>query len=134
MVFEMSHLGRREMAMEYISAACLANVPSWVLLLFLTFFDINKALLSALGFLAVFSGAMLGGFLATRRRARDGIKAGISVGLLSYVIHVVSLTLLFGNFLLLLTSEGGDLLIMADFALGGIFGGMVNRRRLSKRA
>jgi putative membrane protein (TIGR04086 family) len=133
MALKMSPISKREAAMEYVSAACLANVPSWTLLLILTFINIRDPFLSTLGFLTIFGGAMLGGFFVTKNRTQDIIKTGASIGLLSYIIHVFSIMLLFGNSSPLLTGDGGDILLMVDFAFGGIFGGMINKRRFSKK-
>jgi hypothetical protein len=114
----------------YVSGACLANVPLWVLLLFSSFVNLDSLAFTFLGYFTIFASASFAGLMVASKLRRDYVKVGVVTGLVSYAVHVVSIMVLFGGIsvILLFTEEVGDLLILIDFAGGGVLGSIIEQK------
>ena len=113
----------------YVAGACLANVPLWTLLLLSSFVNLDNLMFSLLGYLTIFASATFAGFVVAGKLRRDYMKIGIVTGLVAYAVHVVSIMVLFGGIILLFTEEVGDLLVLVDFAGGGVLGSLIEQKR-----
>lgn len=113
----------------YVAGACLANIPLWLFTLTFSYDESAalRTLLPSIVYVAMFVGALIAGFLTAKKLARDDTKTGVVTGLLSYVVYVISIILVSGNFLLLFEGGMGDLLIILDFMLGSILGTLLRR-------
>jgi hypothetical protein len=108
---------------DYIAGAALANSLAWLTLGIMTFSEINPQTFAWLSPIVYAVGAVVAGYLVSRKATQNQVKVGFKVGLGAFVFHVYIFVgvfeLLWGSRVLFLSDH---LLIFAIFILGAPFG------------
>jgi len=108
---------------DYLAGAVLANSLGWLMLGGIGSSDIDPLVLVQLLFLTYVFGAIVAGYLVSRKAFQDHLKVGLKAGLGSFVFHIYVFMgvfeLITGKRVLFLFDH---LLILAIFVSGGFVG------------
>ncbi len=108
---------------DYLAGAVLANSLGWLMLGGIASSDTDPLVLVQLLFLTYVFGAILAGYLVSRKAFQDHLKVGLKTGLGSFVFHIYVFMgvfeLITGKRVLFLFDH---LLILAIFISGGFVG------------
>lgn len=120
---------------DYFAGAALANSLTWLTLGIASLSEINLQTLAWLSPLLYALGAVLAGYLVSRKASQNQLKVGLKVGLGAFVFHVYVFVgifeLLWGTRVLFLEEH---LLIFAIFIIGTLFGSFLRMRFFSASA
>lgn len=114
---------------DYLAGAALANSLAWLTVSVTVLFEVDPMALAQPLFLAYMFGAVISGYLVTRKAFQNHLKVGLKTGLGSFVFHIY----VFVGVLELITGErvlflGDHLLILAIFVIGGFVGSFLYRQ------
>jgi len=119
---------------DYLAGAVLANSLAWLMLGVTAFFEIDPITFVQLLFLTYMFGAVVAGYLVTRKAFQDHLKVGLKAGLGAFVFHIYVfmgvIELITGKRVLLLVDH---LLILAIFILGGFVGAFLYKQFSSEK-
>ena len=108
---------------DYLAGAALANSLAWLTLSVTVSSEIHQLTLVQLLVLTYLFGAIIAGYLVSRKTFQNHLKVGLKTGLGSFVFHIYVfmgvLELIAGKRVLLLEDH---LLILAIFISGGFIG------------
>lgn len=108
---------------DYIAGATLANSLAWLTLAITTVSGIDPLTLAWISPFLYALGAVIAGYLVSRKAAQDQLKVGLKSGLGAFIFHVYVFVgifeLLWGARVLSLDDH---LLIFAVFVMGALFG------------
>ena len=116
-------VGKTSTLKDYLAGAALANSLAWLTLGVTAFFEIDPLTFVQLLFLTYMFGAVMSGYLVSRKVFQDSLKVGLKTGLGSFVFHIYVFMgvfeLISGKRVLFLVDH---LLILAIFISGGFIG------------
>lgn len=127
-------VGKTPTFKDYIAGAVLASSLAWLTLSVAVFFEIEPLTLVQLLFLTYMFGAVVAGYLVSRKTFHSHLKVGLKTGLGSFVFHIYVFMGVFelvtGKRVLLLWDH---LLILAIFVSGGLVGSFLCKQFSSRR-
>jgi hypothetical protein len=122
-------VGKTSTFKDYLAGAVLANSLAWLTLGIAAFSEIDPLTLVQLLFLTYMFGAVIAGYLVSRKAFQNHLKVGLKTGLGSFVFHIYVfmgvLELITGKRVLLLWDH---LLILAIFISGGFVGSFLYKQ------
>ncbi len=114
---------------DYLAGAVLANSLAWLTIGVAAFSEIDPLTLVQLLFLTYMVGAIIAGYLVSRKAFQNQLKVGLKTGLGSFVFHIYVfmgvLELITGKRVLFLVDH---LLILAIFISGGLVGSFLYKQ------
>jgi len=114
---------------DYFAGAALANSLAWLTLGITTLSEINPQTFAWLSPFLYALGAVVAGYLVSRKASQNQLKVGFKAGLGAFVFHVYVFVgvfeLLWGRRVLSLSDH---LLIFAIFIIGASFGSFLRRQ------
>ena len=114
---------------DYFAGAALANSLAWLTLGITTLSEINPQTFAWLSPFLYALGAVVAGYLVSRKASQNQLKVGFKAGLGAFVFHVYVFVgvfeLLWGRRVLFLSDH---LLIFAIFIIGASFGSFLRRQ------
>ncbi|UCH31891.1 MAG: hypothetical protein JSV05_00350 [Candidatus Bathyarchaeota archaeon] len=120
---------------DYVAGAALANSLAWLTLGVIAILNFNPNTAVQLLFLMYPLGAVVAGFLVSRKLIQDDLKVGLKTGIGAFVLHIYVfmgvLELIWGTRVLFL---GDHILILGSFILGGLAGAFLYSRFLYSRS
>jgi len=114
---------------DYFAGAALANSLAWLTLGIMTISEIDRQTFALLSPFLYALGAVVAGYLVSRKATQNQLKVGLKAGLGAFIFHVYVFVgvfeLLWGSRVLFLSDH---LLIFAIFVLGASFGSFLCRQ------
>mgnify|MGYP001050958183 CR=1 FL=1 len=105
-------------ARDYVAGSLVSNCPVWLLSLMIQYLRavIGEILTVLLLFFITMVGGILAGYLVAKRTKYEHVKTGLSIGLFSYILYAVFLTIT--------GFRGGleDIPAITGFVIGGATG------------
>ncbi len=127
-------VGKTSTFKDYLAGAALANSLAWLMLGVTAFFEIDPITFVQLLFLTYMFGAVMSGYLVSRKVFQDPLKVGLKTGLGSFVFHIYVFMgvfeLISGKRVLFLVDH---LLILAIFISGGFIGSFLFKQFSSRK-
>ncbi len=117
---------RKPKVEDYFAGAALANSLVWLTLGIATLSETNPQNLTLLSLLLYVAGAIISGYLISRKATKDQLKVGLKTGLGAFVFHVYVFVGLFELFLgTRVLSLWDHVLIFAILMLGAVLGSLL---------
>jgi hypothetical protein len=114
---------------DYFAGAALSNSLAWLTLGITTFSEVSPQTFAWLSPLLYALGAIVAGYLVSRKASQNHLKVGFKAGLAAFVFHVYVFVgvfeLLWGRRVLFLTDH---LLIFTIFIMGAPFGSLLYKQ------